>query len=182
METNTKRLTLLLRGIDIALFIIAASIIVPFIYATPWVNRFSDMADRFPDSGRFDSLKFSIAWFAYLALIPILISRVIFGIVLYQIRKIVKSILIDGVFHENQANRIRKIAYYFLGFACLMLCFKLIYTIAALLKGNMKVFTSSLIGLVSTFERYILPGLIGLGLAEVFMSGMKIKKDQDLTI
>lgn len=182
METNTKRLTLLLRGIDIALFIIAASVIIPFIYATPWVNKFSDFADRLPDSRGFDSLKFSITWFAYFALIPILISRVVFGVVLYQIRKIVKSILVDGVFHENQANRIRKIAYYFLGFACLVLCFKFIFTLAALFKGNTKVFTTSLIGLVSTFERYVLPGLIGLGLAEVFISGMKIKQDQDLTI
>lgn len=182
METSTKRLTLLLRLIDIALFLIAASIIVPCIYATPWVHKFSTVVDRLPESEGFDSLKFAVKWSAYLLLIPILISRVIFGIVLYQIRKIVKSILVDGVFHASQAARIRRIAYYFLGFACLILCFKLFYTSIALLKGNMKVFTSSLIGLVSIFERYVLPGLIGLGIAEVFISGMKIKEDQDLTI
>ncbi|MES2653035.1 MAG: DUF2975 domain-containing protein [Bacteroidota bacterium] len=182
METTTKRLTLLLRFIDIALFIITASIIVPFIYATPWVHKFSTFAERLPESGGFDSIKFSLKWFAYLALIPILISRIIFGFVLYQIRKIIKSILVDGVFHANQAARIRKIAYYFLGFACLILCFKLMLTLAALLKGNTKVFTTSLIGLVSIFERYVLPGLIGLGIAEVFISGMKIKEEQDLTI
>ncbi|RYG18462.1 MAG: DUF2975 domain-containing protein [Chitinophagaceae bacterium] len=182
METNTKRLTLLLRFIDVALFLIAASVVVPFIYATPWVQKFWDLSDRFPDSDKFDSIKMSIRWFAYLALIPILISRVIFGIVLYEIRKIVKSILVEGVFHANQAARIRKVAYYILGIACLILFFKLTYTGAALLKGNMKVFTTSLVGVVSVFERYVLPGLITLGIAEVFISGTKIKEDQDLTI
>ncbi len=182
METNTKRLTLLLRFIDVALILIAASVVVPFIYATPWVLKFSGVAERFPDSGNFDSLRNVLRWSPYLLLIPILISRAIFGIILYQIRKIIKSILEDGVFHSNQAALIRKIAYYFLGFACVILCFRLMYTVAALLKGNMKVFGTSLIGLVSVFERFVLPGLIGLGIAEVFITGMKIKEDQDLTI
>ena len=182
METTAKRLTLLLKFIDIALFVIAASIIVPFIYATPWVHKFSTFADRLPESGGFDSLKFSVKWIAYILLIPILVSRIIFGVILYQIRKIVKSILEDGVFHADQAARIRKIAYYFLGFASLILCFKLIYIFAALLKGNTKVLTTSLLGLISVFERYVLPALIGLGIAEVFISGMKIKEEQNLTI
>lgn len=77
---------------------------------------------------------------------------------------------------------IRKIAYYFLIFACLLLSFNLILMIAAIVKGNMKFFTSSLLGFISIFEQYVLPGLIGLGIAEVFITGMKIKEDQDLTI
>ena len=182
METTTKRLTLLLRFIDVALFLIAASILIPFIYANPWAEKFSGFADSLPQSKGFDSLRFFFGWITYISLIPILLSRVLFAFVLYQIRKIVKSILEGGVFRADQAARIRKIAYYFLGFACIILLFKLLFTLAALFKGNTKVFTTALISLISVFERYVLPGLIGLGLAEVFISGMRIKEDQDLTI
>ena len=184
METANKRLLLLLRFIDIALLLIVASIIIPFIYAytNQYTQKFSDFADRLPSSGKFDSLRLGFKSISYVMLIPIVIVRVLYGIVLYQIRKIVKSILSGGVFRADQASRIRKIAYYFLGFACILLFINIIITFSAYQKGNMKVFTSSLLGLVGVFERYVLTGLIGLGIAEVFISGMKIKEEQDLTI
>jgi hypothetical protein len=118
----------------------------------------------------------------YVYMFITIIPRILFGIVLFYIRKIVKSILEGDVFRPDQAAMIRKIAYYFLGFACVLLFFNVMITIAALEKGNIKIFQRSLLGLVGIFERYVLTGLIGLGIAEVFISGMKIKEEQDLTI
>ncbi len=182
METNTKRLTLLLRGIDLTLILIVASVIISFIYMNTYSGKFSNFAENLPSSNKFDSLRVNFKWLAFKMLIPKIISRLLYGAVLLYLRRIVKSILEGGIFQSNQATMIRKIAYYFLIFACLLLCFNLILMLAALVKGNMRYFTTSLLGFIGIFEQYVLPGLIGLGIAEVFISGMKIKKDQDLTI
>lgn len=182
METNTKRLTLLLRFIEVALLLIAASIIISFFYLSPYQQKFSLLADRLPNSQRFDSFRSLYKSITYLYVFAAIIPRILFAIVLFYVRKIVKSILDGGVFRADQASMIRKVAYYFLGFACLLLFFNIMVTIASLQKGNMRVFQASLQGLLSIFERYVLTGLIGLSIAEVFISGMKIKEEQDLTI
>ncbi|WP_182921132.1 DUF2975 domain-containing protein [Pedobacter planticolens] len=182
METNTKRLTLLLRGIDLTLLLIIASIIITFFYMNMYSRKFSDFANQLPGSDSFDNLKLNFKWITFKALLPKIVSRLLYGAVLFYLRKIVKSILNGGVFQSNQAIMIRKIAYYFLIFACLLLFFNLMLMTVAIVKGNMRYFTSSLLGFIGIFEQYVLPGLIGLGIAEVFISGMKIKEEQDLTI
>ncbi len=182
METNTKRLTLLLRFIEVALLLIAASIVISFFYLSPYQGKFSALADRLPSSPKFDSFRSLYKLTTYFYLFVAIVPRILFAIVLFYIRKIVKSILEGDVFRADQAKMIRKIAYYFLGFACLLLFFNVMVTIASLQKGNMKVFQASLLSLLGVFERYVLTGLIGLGIVEVFISGMKIKEEQDLTI
>lgn len=182
MEINNKRLSLLLKFIDIALVLILLSVIFSLGYAVYYADKFAQLSDRLPSSEKFDGIRNSMNIISYLAMSKVIVYRVFLSIVLFSIRKIVKSILLYGVFQEEHAERIRKIAIYFMCFAGVLLFFNLILILAAFNKGNTNILASSVLNLISIFENYVLTSLIAFGIAEVFIAGMKLKQEQDLTI
>ncbi len=105
-----------------------------------------------------------------------------FAIILFAIRKIVKSILSGGIFQEEHVKKIRKIALSFLYFAGILLFFNFIFMLAAFNKGNDKALSASILNLIGIFENYVLPAVIAFVIAEVFTAGMKLQQEQDLTI
>ena len=182
MEINNKRLSLLLKFIDIALVLILLSVIFSLVYAVYYADKFAQLSDRLPSSEKFDGIRNSMNIISYLAMSKVIVYRVFLSIVLFSIRNIVKSILLYGVFQEEHAERIRKIAIYFMCFAGVLLFFNLILILAAFNKGNTNILASSVLNLISIFENYVLTSLIAFGIAEVFIAGMKLKQEQDLTI
>ncbi|MGF1926025.1 MAG: hypothetical protein ACQUHE_17755, partial [Bacteroidia bacterium] len=96
METNTKRLTMLLRFIDIALVVILISIIISFFYLNTYSDKFSGLSDRMPKSEKFDYLRLSFHWLTWVALLPKIFTSLLYGGVLFYLRKVVKSILTGG--------------------------------------------------------------------------------------
>ena len=182
MEINNKRLSFLLKFIDIALVLILLSVIFSLGYAVYYAVKFAQLSDRLPSSEKFDGIRNSMSIISYLTMSKVVVYRVFLSIVLFSIRKIVKSILIYGAFQEEHAERIRKIAIYIMCFAGVLLFFNLILILAAYNKGNTKILTSSMLSLISIFENYVLTSLIAFGIAEVFIAGMKLKQEQDLTI
>jgi|GEM_PF-1659506 len=186
---NKKRLRLVLSAINIALVLIVVSIVIIMLfviyYGTPHIGKFRLFSESLPNSAGFGKIKFLAGLIPLLViarLMPVVLVQVFYAFILWQMRKIVISMLVDDVFRWKQIILIRKIAYWFLGIACIFMLFALLFSLAALEKGNMKVFVASLTTMASIFQRYILSGLISLGLAEVFIYGMKIREEQDLTI
>lgn len=182
MEINNKRLSLLLKFIDIALVLIVLSVIFSLGYSAHYANKFAQLSDRLPSSNKFDGIRSSMSIISYLAMSKVIVYRVFLAIILFAIRKIVKSILLHGAFQQEHAEKIRKIAIYFMCFAGLLLFFNLILMLAAFNKGNNRVLAASILSLISIFENYVLTSLIAFGIAEVFTAGMKLKQEQELTI
>lgn len=182
METKTKRLTLLIRFIDVALMLIVASVIYTIIYVSPYAGKFADFANRLPEDENFNGIRSMFSAITYIAILKVVVMRGFFGIILWNIRKIVKSILNGELFQIEQINRIRKIAIYFLCFAGLLLFFNSIFMLAALNKGNVHGLRASITNLIGIFENYVLTALITFTIVEVFISGTKLKQEQDLTI
>lgn len=182
MEINNKRLSLLVKFIDLALVLIILSLIFSFAYSVHYANKFAQLSDRLPVNDKFDGIRNSMSTISYLTISKVIVYRIFLAFILFTIRKIVKSILNYGVFQEEHAEKIRKIAIYFMGFAGLLLFFNLIVMIAAFNKGNSSILAASALNLISIFENYVLTSLIAFGIAEVFIAGMKLKQEQDLTI
>ena len=182
MGINNKRLTLLLKFIDIALVLIVLSIIFSLAYSAHYASKFAQLSERLPSSEKFDGLRNSMSVISYITMSKVIVYRIFLAVILFTIRKIVKSILTYGVFQQENAEKIRKIAVYFLCFAGLLLFFNLIIMLAAFNKGNSRILASSALNLISIFENYVLTSLIAFGIAEVFIAGMKLKQEQELTI
>lgn len=179
---NTKRLKLVLNAIDIALVLIVVSTIGSVIYLFPYFEKFQTLSDNMPQSEKFNGIRQTMRWLPFYSIIPTIVVRLLYGFILWQMRKIVRSILNGDIFRPEQAIVIRKIAFWFLAIACVFLFFSGMFSLAAFAKGNMKVLATSLMNLINVFERYVLPGLVGLALAEVFIYGMKIKEEQEFTV
>ena len=182
METNIKRLTLLLNIINVALALIFLSIILSFVYVMPYADKFSKLANNLPQSYKFDGIRIWMNLITYIAISKTVVFRLFFAFVLFTIRKMVQSILIGGVFQEEHSRKIRKIALYFLYFAGILLFFNFIFMLVAFNKGNTNALRTSILNLIVIFENYVLPSIIAFGIAEVLTAGMKLQQEQDLTI
>lgn len=182
METNTKRLDLIIKFIDIALVIIVLSTLFSFYYAIEEAKRFIDVTKTFDDSERNHSTKVVMGAINYVNVVKVVVARVFYALLLIYIRKVVKSILRGELFKEELAHKIRKIGVFILYFGGLLMFFNLIYILAAYNKHNPWAFKGGIMMAIAIFENYVLMGLIIFGMAEVFVSGRKIREEQDLTI
>ncbi len=113
METDTKRLRLLMRFIDVALLLIVLSIIYTIVRSTPYIGKFSAFSDRLPQSDRFDGIRSFMSVIAYFAILKVVIMRIVFGIVLLTIRKIVKAMLMEKFFGRNMPLESGKLLFSF---------------------------------------------------------------------
>lgn len=182
MVTNTNRLILLIRFIDAALLLIVATMIYNVVDTLPYFNRFSTLANRLPSSDKFTEIKNFFSVITFLTLIKLVVFRGLFGVVLLQIRAVIKSMLRDGVFSEMQAKKIRKIAFLYLIIASILLFLNFIFMLAAFNKGHERLFLGSIDQFFGILENYVISALIAFGIAEVFKSGMVLKEEKELTI
>lgn len=182
MKPNIKRLFILLRFVDVSIVLIILSIIFTFFYSLPYANKFSKFADNLPQSDKFDNLRSVFGLITYLSILKTALIRGIFIIVLIMIRRVLKSMITNGLFGDGLQNKIRKIAMFFLYLACLLMFFNFFYLLAAIGKGNVNLIMSALLNFIGIFERYVITALIGFSLVEVFIAGMRLKKENDLSI
>jgi hypothetical protein len=182
MEAKNKNLTLILRFIEVALVLIFISIVYTFVKSVSYASKFSGLSDSLPSSEKFDTLRSFFNTITYLVILKAVLLRGFSIVILIIIRNILKSIIDGGAFQEKHENKIRKIATLFLWFAAVLLFFNFIFMLAAFNKGHMPLFWNSVTNFIGIFERYLLPALLAFGIAEVFIAGMKLKKENDLTI
>ena len=182
MEINTKKLTILLRYIEVAIVLTGISLLFVVFYAIPHAEKFNDFSRRLPDYGEFYSLKQILKVVTYAMAFKVVAIRIFYLVILLNIRKILKSILNGYLFQEEQAKMIRGIAIYFLCFAGALFFLNLLLLFIALYSNNPTALTSAITNLVTVFENYALTGLIGYAIAEIFILGVRLKEEQDLTI
>jgi hypothetical protein len=182
MKINEKKLTTLLRFIEVAIILTGVSLIFVVFYAVPKAEKFNDFSKRLPDFGGFDSLRQALKLVTYAMAFKVIAIRVFYLVILLNIRKILKSILNGELFQAEQAKTIRIIAIYFLCFAGALIFLNLLLMFTAITKDNHQALMSAIANLVSIFENYLLTGLIGFAIAEAFILGAKLKQEQDLTI
>ena len=173
MESKEKVLKLLIGCIYAALLSIAFTIIYSLkVSAGAWLSL-GNASGSFAEKTRFIML---------FQLFKILIGRVLYIIVLFHVLRICRSILERGLFLDDQMLHIRKISFYLIGFGMFMILVNLLIASASFSVGNRAIFDAALAGMTSLFESYILTGLMVWGIAQIFMSGVELKQENDLTI
>jgi hypothetical protein len=183
MKTNSKRLKLLLKLIDIALVIISLSILLLIFYAIKGKENYVNLPAQVAASEKLKGLGMFAVIFAYFNVFKVFAVRILYGVILITIRKVIKSILDEAIFQEEQAQKIKKIAIYFLCFAGLLVLFNLALVFAIYADGKIDSFKGIVASVkMAVFESYLLTGLIALGLTHIFIAGMNLRKEQDLTI
>lgn len=181
MDINHKRLILLVRFLDVALFLIIISGLYLISRIWPSINKFSGLADQLPQSQRFLEIRNFYNVIGYFAVIKVIVSRGFFGIVIYQIRKVVSSVLHTGAFNLTQAKMIRKLAMLFLIVAGALLFFNFIFLLAALNK-NREFVMAAVNGFFSILENYVVGAVVAFVLAEIFNAGIRLKQENELSI
>ncbi|MEE1944714.1 DUF2975 domain-containing protein [Pedobacter sp. KR3-3] len=175
METNPKVLRWLIKSIDVALILIVVSVV-----ATLFMTKNAVDLPYVSESSK--KLLSQLRTMTFFSTFLMIASGIFYGIVLFQVRKIIQSILEDGVFQMNQVSMIKRISALYLILAGLALCFNLMLMVASMQNDNQFMLKASTMNLVSIFERFVLTGLIIMGVAQVFLTGAKIKEEQRLTI
>lgn len=173
METNSKVLYWLMKLIDVALVLIIVSV-----GATVLMTKNAFDLPNFPES-----TEKILAWVRTMTLFStflVIASGIFYGTVLLQVRKILKSIMEDGLFQMKQVRIIKKASALYLVLAGLALCFNLILVVNSIQNDNPFMLKTSSLNLASIFERFVLAGLVIFGLAQVFLSRSKMKTEQYL--
>jgi hypothetical protein len=180
MEINSRRLALLVRIINIALLLISVSLIVSLWYALKGIENYAKLPKHL--AGTKDLNWLTLA-FAYFNLFKTFAVRIGYGIVLIFLQNTIKTILKEEIFQAHQADQIRKFAKYLLYFAGILIFFNLIIVLAVVDHGAL----SKIKGLVAIlkiafFESYLFTSLIVLGVTDVFISGSRLKEENQLII
>jgi hypothetical protein len=182
MKTNMSRLKLLVNFVNLAIVLVIISMAYFLAIGLPYVGKFSDMSARLPDTNQFDGIRRMMHFIVYIPLLIMLVVHACIGVFFLAVRRFLNSIISNGVFHVAHANTIRKVAIFFLCLAGVALFFNFIYMLAAFNKGNMVVFEKATLNFISIFENYALSALIAFCIAEVFIAGIKLKLENDLTV
>lgn len=182
MEINSSRLTLLIKMINIALVFIVVSLILSTFYALTGVENYAKLPSHLANS-KFRDAKWVTLTFAYFNIFKAFAVRIIYGAILLFLRNMVKAILKEEIFQAYQADQIKKMAKYLLYFAGILIFFNLIFVLAVVNNGTISTIKGvGAILKIAFFESYLFTALIAFGVTEVFISGMKLKQEQELTI
>ena len=182
MKTNAKRLSLVVKFLDVAIVLVAISLVYWIVYNLPYVGKFSEFRERLPASNKFDDVRQRISFIVYFLIFIITVVHAIIAVLLFAVRRFLKSLINNGIFRLTHANKIRKIAIFFLCLAGLALFFNFIYLLAAFNKGNMPAFNAGVLSLMKIFENYVVTALIAFSIAEIFIAGIKLQEENDLTV
>lgn len=181
METNIKRLNLLLHFLNLTLGLIFLSLIFVAYSGIQHVweigNTMSVQRNSYVQMPFWNAVSF------YFILFKSLCIRVFYTVLLLTIRQIVKDVLHGELFSELHIRKISRLATFLLWFAGVLAVLLLpLFTYSAITAVKPHVLATIVGTILSIFENYILTALIILGIAEVFVVGLKLKEEHSLTI
>jgi hypothetical protein len=177
-----KKVQILKIVVEVSIVGLILFAVLIFFKAVPWMGKFNQMADRIPTTEQFNGIRRMMVILPILGGLTGIIPIIIYLPILWTLRKILISILTDSIFSWQQVALIKRLAVFYLIFTGMIFTFNLIRSISLMFKGTSEKAILALSAGLGSSLSYLITSLIAYILAEIFIAGLKLKEDDELTV
>lgn len=177
-----KKIRILKILVDVSILALVALSVFFVVRLSPWMTKFGGFSDNLPQQESFDKLRLTFKFLPILLSLRAVIPLIFFIVLLFFIRKVLVSILKESVFSLRQVKLIRTIATVYLVFSGVLFSFNLLTAISYISKNGSQAVFKAMISTLSSSVGYVITSLVVYIIAEIFLVGVKIREENDLTI